>query len=398
MILVFETTWTGTTHAPGNSATLQIIARAWPSQRVVMHAEPSHLEELQRDPELTGLRNLDFRPIALSDRYRGRPHIVSLSRLVGEWQTIRAALAAAPRNEPCLVMLISATCTSVFAASWACRLAGRRCAVQVGLHGNLNDAFGWRPRNPLARALDTRAALEAALPVHTRFLVLEEAIRTELARLLPAVAARTDVLPLPVNTAEVAATADPRLAGPVRIGFVGLGSAAKGFDLFLGVATRLRARFGDRVEFVHVGRAMDGTDDPRLSALAHPPAHSQLSRAEFTERLAGLHYVLLPFREDYYNLSASGALLDALTWLKPVLVSRVPLSEQYFAEYGDIGALCDDQAGFEAAVEAILRDMDGSRYARQVAALHAARESRRVTALAGRYRRIVEEGFPALLT
>ena len=49
MILVFEMTWTGLIHAPGNSATVQVIARAFPEQRIRMHAEAEHLAALRAD-------------------------------------------------------------------------------------------------------------------------------------------------------------------------------------------------------------------------------------------------------------------------------------------------------------------------------------------------------------
>lgn len=397
MILVFEMTWTGLIHAPGNSATLQVIAHAFPGETIRMHAEITHLAELRRDAALMALPNVVFVPIEVSPLWRGRTHIVSLRRLAQEFRTVRAALAGVPADEPCLVFLISTTATGTFAAAWAARLAGRRAALQVGFHGNLNDATGWRPRNPLRRALDTRSAIATRHPVPTRFLVLEDAIRTALAGRIPAVAERTDVVPLPINTAELAAATGGALGNPVRVGFVGLGTAAKGIDTFLAVAGRLRARWGTRIEFIHVGRMPAEADLTDHGVLAHPPSAEGLSRAEFEARLASLHYVFLPFRTGYYDLSASGALIDALTWLKPLITCRVPLTEQFFAEYGDIGALCEDEAGLEAALEAILSAMDAARYAGQVAALRSAREQRRVEALAHRYRALVEAGFPGLL-
>lgn len=393
MILIFETTWTGSIHAPGNSATAQIIAKAWPEQMVRFHADPSHLAELARDPELTGLGNVTLVPMRLSPLYRGRPHLVSWRRMWSEFRNVRTALAQVPPEEPCLIFLISTTATSGFAATWALRLSGRKGGVQVGLHGNLNDALGWRSKNPLVRAFDLRAALEANYPVTTRFLVLEKAIRTAMTAALPKVAARTDVLPLPINTAEMAVDAQP-LGERLRIGFVGLGTRAKGMDMFLATAARLRARWGERVEFVHVGRVPEAEMGGDFSGLAHPPAAEHLSRATFTERLASLHYVFLPYRTGYYDLSASGALLDALTWLKPVITTRVALTEQFFADYGDIGFLCADEAGLEAAVEATLVSPDPERYARQVAALRAARDTRRVEVLAESYRQIIEQGIP----
>ncbi|MEJ0018583.1 MAG: hypothetical protein WDN25_18890 [Acetobacteraceae bacterium] len=397
MILIFEMTWTGVVHAPGNSATIHIIARAWPEQIVRVHAEVTHLTELRRDAVLAALPNVEFVAIEVSPQWRSHPQIVSFRRLAQEFRTVRAALARVPRAEACLVFMISATATGVFAAAWAARLSGHRAGLQIGFHGNLNDVAGWRPRNPVTRALDARSGIEARHPVTTRFLVLETAIRIALAANLPAAAARTDVLPHPIATGEIPAMAGRPLAPPVRIGFVGLGTAAKGIDIFLSVAGRIRARWGDKVEFVHVGRIPPDMDARPLDVLAHPPSTELLTRDEFTARLASLHYVFLPFRSGYYDLSASGALIDALTWLKPIITSRIPLTEQFFREYGDIGVLANDETGLEAAIDEILTEMDTARYARQIEALRAARDARHVDRLAQRYRDIVTRGFPGLL-
>ena len=416
MILVFETNWTGTVHAPGNSATIQVIAQAFPGQTVRVHAAADHLAELRRDPAFTALAFVETVAVAVPAQHPGRLHLVSARRFWGEFALLRAALKRVPGAEPVLVMLLSATSTAIFAAAWAVRLAGRRrrapAAVQIGLHGNLNDALGWRSRNPLRRRFDLAAAL-AAPPAGLRFLVLEEAIRDAMRRFAPLAAARTDVLPLPVNPGEAAAIAPSPLAAPVpsplaapaptslaaplRIGFVGTATAAKGIDVFLDLARRLGARFGGRIAFHLVGRALPGGDPARFAALAEPVGTAQLPRAEFLRRLARLHYVLLPYQPGYYDLSASGALLDAVTWGKPVIALRVPIAAAMFAAADQpIGVLCDDAAGLEEAVADIATHMDADRYAREVAAVERLRAARQPAALAARYAALVRAGFPEL--
>jgi hypothetical protein len=232
VILVFEPTWTGTMHAPGNSATIQTISRAFPEQQIRVFAEVSHLAELRKDSALTGRPGITFHPITLDQQFLHRPHIVSIRRFWRELAAMTAALRDVPRDEPCLLMLISATSTAIFAASLLLRTSRRRLAVQVGLHGNLNDLNGWRPRNPLLRMMDTRAVLTARHPPALRFLVLEQAIRDELERWEPGAAARTDVLQLPVNEGEIPFVPEMELARPVRIGFVGLASEEKAFRRF----------------------------------------------------------------------------------------------------------------------------------------------------------------------
>jgi hypothetical protein len=397
MILVFEMLWVGTQHAPGNSATIQAIARGFPEQPVRVFADPTHLAELRTDPALTACTNVGFAPIALHAAHRGKTHRVAWGRFRQELATLRHGLAQAPHGEKCLLMLISATPTAIFAAALLARLHPGRVGVQVGLHGNLNDAFGWRPRNPLIRAFNLRSALTARHPRLLRFMVLEQGISDTLATLLPKGAARTDVLELPINVAEVAGQQAPPFAPPIRIGLVGLASAAKGTALFLEIAREMTVRFPGKVTFHHVGRLTPEADPAPFAILAEPPSTAHLPRAEFTARLAALHYVFLPISERYYNLSASGALLDAMTWAKPVIARALPIVTPHFRRFGDIGYLCDSDAAMRTAVETILTTMDADRYARQVAAMQALRAARTPAALAGTYRELVEREYPGLL-
>jgi hypothetical protein len=402
LILVFEMTWIGTVHAPGNSATIQTIALACPNQTIRVFADPSHLEALRQDPALTAHCRIEFVPIEVYPGLRGKTQIVSFGRLRQEFGALRRGLASVPRGEPCLLFLISATPTAIFAASWVARLArvqGRdRVGVQIGMHGNLNDLFGWRSRNPLIRALDLNAAMRARHPRDFRFLVLEPSIKEALAAAIPEAAARTDVLPLPINLAEIPPDRDlAEPAGPLRVGLVGQATVAKGIDVFLDLARDLRARHGDAIEFYLVGRAAPGSDLTAFASLAHPVTEAGLSRADFTSRLAILDYVILPLGQEYYRLSASGALIDAITWLKPVIASRVPIVTGLFERFGEIGFLCDGAEGFRDVLEGILAHRDPARYRRQVEAMRLARDSRMPGRIAGEYRAIVRRAFAGLL-
>ncbi len=396
MILIFEMTWTGTQHAPGNSATIQTIARAAPEQAIRIHADASHLAELGKDTALTGLPQVSFHPIATSPHFRDKPHIVSLRRGLREFATLWRCLHAVPRDEPCLLMLISATPTAIFAASLLARLSRRRIGVQIGLHGNLNEIHDWRSRNPALRAFDLPSALAARHPPNLRFLVLEEAIRSAMAAVAPSAAAITDVLPLPVNAAEAPAEATVELELPLRIGLVGQATEAKGVTPFLQLANELRARHGDKVSFHVLGRAPPGSDLTRFAVLAEPVTHAYLDRNEFRRRIAGLHFVCLPLQAEYYGLSASGALLDAITWLKPLIATRLPLIRFLADRFGDIGYLCDDAAQMRQAVEKLLANPDPERYRSQVEALRKARQARTPEALARDYQVILRDGFGGL--
>ncbi len=397
MILVFEMTWSGTAHVPVNSSMIQTIALAYPDQAIRVFADASHLAELRRDPALSGHAGIEFVPIDVYPELFGKTHIVSFARFRQEFAALRHGVAGVPRDEPCLIFLTSATSTAIFAASFLARLRRGRIGVQIALHGNLNDLNGWRSRNPLARAFDLRAAMAARHPRALRFLVLEPAIKDALARLVPQAVTRTDVLPHPVNVSEIRADQGLPLAAPLRIGLVGQATQAKGLDQFLDIARDFRARYGDAVAFHLVGRAVRESDLPNFAPLAHEVSTAPLTRAAFIERLSGLHYVFLPLQPDYYCLSASGALIDALTWLKPVIGSRLPIVTDLFEQVGDMGYVCDGEAGFRAALDDILATMDAARYRRQVEAVRQARDSRLPAQLAIEYRVIVQRRFGGLL-
>ncbi len=396
MILVVELVDGGTSHAFGNAAWSQAIARAAPAQAVRVLGAQDHANALRADRALAALANVSVREIPIPNTQRGKVNVVSLSRFREEVAALRAALADVPRHEPVLVVFAQACPTAVFAAHLVAGLERRPVRVQMVLHGFLNAIEGWRSRLPWLRRFDLRGLMEAP-PRGLRFLALEEAIRDELLRLIPALGDSVDVLPLPANEAEIPLAHPVPLAHPIRIGLVGQTTAAKGIGPFLDIARALKARFGEKVEFHVVGRRFPDTPPEALSILARPIPDAWMSRAEFIERIAPLHYVCLPLQPEYYRFSPSGALIDAITWLKPVIATDLPIVRTAFRDGGDIGAMVPDQAAMERELAALIEAPDPERYARQVDALRRLREARRPLALAARYREILARGFADLL-
>jgi hypothetical protein len=398
MILIFEMVCIATGHAATNSAVIQTIARGFPNQSLRVFADESHLTELEGDPVLTRHPNISFQAIPISPHYMFRPQIVSFGRGLRELWTMLSGIRATPADEPCLIMLISATPTAIFAASLLARVMRRRIRVQVGLHGNLNDAFGWRARNPVTRSVDLHAALTSRHGGRVRFLVLEEAIRRALARQAPASAETIDVLPHPISPIEAQEAEPNTLTVPLRIGLVGQATESKGITPFLALARTFKQTHPDAVSFHLVGNAPRDADLSGFAVLNEPVATLHISRAEFLEKMGRLHYVCLLLQPSYYELSASGALMDAVIWMRPIIATRVAIVVDLFDRFGDIGELCDDLDGIHAAITRLASTPDPARYARQVGNLRRIRESRLPEALAGDYCRMMGAAFPGLFT
>jgi hypothetical protein len=304
---------------------------------------------------------------------------------------------AVPAGEACLIVLISATPTAIFAASLLAGMMRRPIGVQVGLHGNLNEAFGWRTRNPLTRRFDLHAALTSRHGGRVRFLVLEAAVRRALVRLSPVAAETTDVLPHLTSQIEAEEAQPNTLTVPLRIGLVGQATEAKGITPFLTLARKFQHSHPDAVRFHLVGNAPAGSDMTAFNALNEPVATLHIPRPVFIEKLRRLHYVCLVLTPDYYELSASGALMDAITWLRPVIATRMPIVVDLFERFGDIGELCDDVDDMRGVIARLADVPDPTRYDRQVANLRRVRASRTPEALAAEYRRMIDAGFPGLL-
>jgi hypothetical protein len=118
-----------------------------------------------------------------------------------------------------------------------------------------------------------------------------------------------------------------------------------------------------------------------------------MTRGDFVRGVTPLHFVILAHEEGLYRLSASGILLDAIAWGKPVIARKIPIFEAMFERHGDIGYLFSDDAELKAVVEQILQAVDKPRYCRQVMNLRTARKSRAPETLAVPYRELCSKAL-----
>jgi hypothetical protein len=261
----------------------------------------------------------------------------------------------------------------------------RNANVQIVLHG-LSGVVGKRYRHPIRRFQETRTALSFLSNKNIQYLVLEQSVRDAILKNLPCQAINVEALDHPISPTEGASgTID--LRAPVRFGFLGTTDTRKGFPVFVQLANEVTSIYPSRSEFHVIGRLTDeGKLVSGMEALTTKPAGMQLTRSEFIQGISPLHYVVLPYEVVPYTLSASGVLLDAVAWEKPIIARRMPIFEAMFEKHGDIGYLFSDAADLRDIVEQILQAADGSRYCCQVLNLRSVRKSRDPEMLAAAYR------------
>lgn len=387
ILQLVEPTWYGDFHAPFNAGVIDMLARAFPERRITFASESEHgrrvLDLLPAgiaealdvvDLQAPGFGNLwtEHRAAALSDR---RP-------VLAAWRARRLlARALAGHPGPKDLLLTSTTPSMLLAAASIGRRRHGVGDVEVIIHGTLAGLDDGRSRHPLRRALDLRAAVARWVGGGRRLTVLEPHIPGEAARRMPLLG-RPDalaVIPHPSVESDPPEVAPPP-PPPTRIGFAGVVTEAKGAPQFLALARAFAHR--PDLEFDLCGflpAAVSGVD---LGGLGEPVPTDPLPRARYEALLSALHYVCLPLPGRYYDLTASGTVLDAIRHLKPLLTLDGPLTRRLFAEAGDIGHLCADESELHDTVDRLGRTPDPDRYGSQVEAMRRLRNARRPEALA----------------
>lgn len=392
MILVVEPALHGTGHSAINAGILSSLRAAFPRQPLRFAAEAEHLAEVQRLLEASPLGEGECRPIA--PPAMGTP---PLKRTWLLWRLFRRLLDEVDDGSPILVVVTCINGPEIHLGEYFAnrpRYRGRLW-FQFVLHGPDAAAFTWRTRHPLHRRLDLPGALARPRHPALRWLVLDGATLSPLEALAPGIGARTGVLNIALLPSERAiAGPAPAELTPLRIALPGQATAPKGIHSFVRIANALAPRFGKRVEFHLVGRlAADAADTDLGAVIAHTQGAQvhrqkalQLPRADYLRLLRAMHYVCLPYQGSYYHTGASGVFYDAINLSRPMLVMPAPHVAESFAQFGDIGHLCADEAALGRVIEDLLEQHDEARYRAQQRRLDAMRDVFMPAAVGARFR------------
>jgi hypothetical protein len=382
MILVCEIMFDRGAHVPVNAGLLATIGAAFPKEALSFYGAASHIEALKNQvgqPLASSILWNEIVPIS--------PGIGYSKRFFPELGLIRRLLGILRQDPTSRLVLTSAFPSTVLAVKVARCFQPKHLPVQMVLHG-LSGVVGKRYRRPIHRFQDMKTALTLLGNDNIQYLVLEQPIRDTIVKNLPFLSDKFEALDHPISPNEGASeTVD--LNEPIRFGFLGLAIEIKGFPLFVKLANEITVKYERRAEFHVIGRfPKEAKPVDGMKALATKPTDVQMSRPDFIRCVSPLHFVVLPHKATSYTLAASGVLLDAIAWEKPVIARKIPIFEAMFERYGDIGYLFSDDTELRTIVEQILQAADKSRYRRQLLNLRSLRKSRAPEALATAYRQM----------
>jgi hypothetical protein len=386
MIHVCEIMFQRSAHVPFNAGFLATIRAAFPKEVLSFYGGAQHIQELKRQlgqPLAGSILWTEIQAISPRQPYG--------ERFFRELRIIRHLFRILSPESPSRLVLLSAFPSTVLALKIARCLQRKDPAVQMVLHG-ISGVVGKRYRHPIHRFQDMRTALTLLGNKKIQYIVLEQPVRDTVQNSLPFLSCNIQALDHPIPPNEGASDAID-LSVPMRFGFLGLVSQAKGFPLFVNLADKVTSKYRQSAEFHVIGHFLgDGAAVKDLKALATKPNGFQMARADFIQRVSLLHFVVLPYEKGPYTLTASGVLLDAIAWEKPIIARKIPIFEAMFQKYGDIGHLFVDDTELVEVVEKILKAPDKSRYRNQVLNLRSARKTRAPEVLAAAYREMCRAG------
>lgn len=96
------------------------------------------------------------------------------------------------------------------------------------------------------------------------------------------------------------------------------------------------------------------------------PPHQMIPRKLFNEELKKITYACFPYPNNTYRFTASGAVLDAIIYLKPLVYIKNDYFDGIFDDAGDIGYRCEDEDDFIHTIKNLDKNSNISRYLKQI--------------------------------
>lgn len=377
MISAVESYWHGTVHSHSNATFLNLLSSVLPKKPISIYASPSHLEHMTSTLE----KSVDW---ILHNESVPDYKISMVRRFIFEYILLQKIIRQMGDSNPSFIVSLSTSGPSLRACCLLQRMYPHVRMI-ARLHGNLNEINGWRPKHPVRRHFTLAKALAAIPAGNLHLVVLDDCIREALVSKIPSLERQIHAIPEMVSSTEAQRFEGKPLSNPPTFTFLGVGTMAKGADLFVEIARQAK-NAGLPGRFEMYGVLHPSLSHLDVSHLDHPPAQQGLERQQFVDGLARSDFVIVPYDPAYYTFSASGILVDAVAALKPIVTLPVSFAVSAFRRFGDIGYLCRDPHDLSQTVMRLAQQPEHDRYNRQVDCLRLFRSARTGTAISDRLR------------
>ncbi len=326
----------GTQHSVFNRATLKMFADLR-SGDVSVWSVPSSLPPLLTVDNADDVRAWHRLPVGDGTSGFGLALRYIQSAVSNVWLLLRAR----PDD---LVVYNFNNVFSIHAVDLLCRLLNRQVIVfchnelEYLVNGGKFKALNKRILTALTRGYFSRRRRPAR---GLKFIVLGDSILVNLKPLIsPELAEVFYSIDHPITPLEDSTRNESHFSGVVNVGVVGTVNTYKGGEELADIVSAVGSH--SQVRFSVIGTVQGDAAQLRSAGIVLPAEPSRpVPEPEFSEAVGALDFILLLYPADTYRLIASGAVLEALRFGKPVIAYRTAYFEYLFRKFGAFGYLVD---------------------------------------------------------
>lgn len=126
----------------------------------------------------------------------------------------------------------------------------------------------------------------------------------------------------------------------LRIGTIGGLDQTKGVNEYLKLIKAVISK-NINIKFSHTGFSITNKEEFLKLGVDIPQYDSVLSRKEYEQRINELDCILFFYPKQSYKITASGAIMDAIKFEKPIVALKNDYFNYIFDKFGNFGYLCD---------------------------------------------------------
>lgn len=396
MKLVFvDQTSMGDHHMVFNGAISEILCEAYPEGKLYCYGTESNQSSLRNFMNKSVVENTTFIPIQYPDtpkRLFLKLFVYPLKEL-RRYRNFKHILGTLNKED---VLLLSITTFSSF--YFFRRLVRHSDAkLMAVLHGDMDYVYKANSFGEKLNGWVHKRILGIKSQQNFKFITLNKVTKPILVK--DGWIASDDILDIynPIMS-EFENTEFKNTSNVLRLGHIGsMEVRRKGSQFLYSIANRMRAE--ENLNFVTLGLITPSVypfkneyvEEIVGNTADGKPAY--LTRAKYVEELKRLDYALFFYPSDEYVMRASGAVLDILDFLIPVIALDHPYLNYFQQKYGDIGYLCKDLNEMESVILKIKANPKDSEARRkiQVANLLKIKENSSVKAVAAELKELMNK-------
>lgn len=330
MIYYAELFMTAGQHAPFNAACLQVLRQAYPDQALRAYMCQSHWESLLHNGLDTNMVQFYDRSVVVN---KTGSKWQWFKKLINEGLQLMRLLIIVSFQRPKLLCFAFLSPFGQILVSYYAKIFFRQQQILIFLHGMeilKSDKQVKRIDRLYAKLLKSAFRVSHSAK---KYVVLEQSAHHYLIEHHYLKAKEMLLLPHPYSFKHVEVSRRTLSRSyPLVMAHIGIARLDKQSHVFFHLAEHFQ-------EFVKAGKLIFRQIGPVLpevspylnSWVQYLPSEEMLSRSAYEQACLGIDYAIFCYPEDAYELTSSGAVLDAITYGKPIMALRNKFFERLFA-------------------------------------------------------------------